>query len=74
MAIFQLYKPTQGKYVRWGTVIAMALIVGLGMYWIGKNLLSPYDLVWKAVGSILYGAIGTAVTFIIVNRPRPRNS
>ena len=70
VSYFELYKPTQGKYVRWGTVIGMALIVGLGMLWMGSVVLRPNGMLWQSVGVMIFGAVGAAVTYLVVNRPR----
>ena len=69
MSYFQLYKPTQGKYVRWGTVAALALVIGLGMAW-SYNLLVNYGEVAQTVGMVIFAAAGAVVTFLLVNRPR----
>lgn len=36
---FTIYKPGQGKFVRWGTVVAIVLITSLGMYWIYASVI-----------------------------------
>lgn len=41
MSVFEIYKKEQGKYVRWGTAAAIALLVGIGMYWLGNFVLVP---------------------------------
>ena len=42
--IFAIYKPGQGKWVRWGTVAGLAIVAGAGAYWLGAHALAGIDL------------------------------
>ena len=72
---FTLYKPGQGKYVRWGTVVALGLIIVLGMYWLGttvvKFLFPSASAVAIAIVVGVFALVGAFLTFLAVNRPRP---
>lgn len=50
MAFFEIYKKDQGKYVRWGTVVGIGILVAIGMYWLAKLVLGPlHD--WQVTGT-----------------------
>jgi preprotein translocase subunit SecE len=78
---FEIYKKDQGKYTRWGTVAGIALLVGIGMYWLGTQVLAPLGD-WH-VGSVtiprlflvsfwvlVFGIAGVLMGLWAVNRPR----
>jgi preprotein translocase SecE subunit len=72
---FTIYKPGQGKFVRWGTVAAIVLLVGLAMYWaftFGVTITGGVDQIgwvtWTVVGGL--GVLGAFLAFVSANRPR----
>jgi preprotein translocase SecE subunit len=67
--LFSIYKPGQGKYVRWGTVGGMAIIVFAGAWWLNSSVLAAYDLPIKAGAMVAWIAIFALLTFWIVNKP-----
>jgi preprotein translocase subunit SecE len=67
--LFSVYKSGQGKYVRWGTVAAIALIAFVGAWWLGTSVLAPYDQVVKTVGICLWLAFFALFAFWLVNKP-----
>ena len=78
---FSIYKSGQGKYVRFGTVGAMSLIVLTGAAWLvqGTPLVSISD--WDLKGfsipadgiktgsGVIWIALGALITFWLVNTP-----
>ena len=67
---FSLYKPGQGKWVRWGTVAGMALIVLCGTWWISEKELATQEAIWKVTGGAVWTLIGAFFTFWLVNSPK----
>src|ERR1035437_896950 len=65
---FSVYKPGQGKYVRWGTVGGAALVILLGAWWMGESVLKPYGMLTQAIGVMVWIALGAVLTFWVVNR------
>jgi preprotein translocase subunit SecE len=66
---FHIYKPGQGKWVRWGTVAALALIAFTGAVWLvqyqGNIALLP--TLWKVLIGVVW-ILGWALgTFWFVN-------
>jgi preprotein translocase subunit SecE len=66
---FSIYKPGQGKYVRWGTVAGAGLVILLGAWWIG-NVLQPYGQIAPVVGAGVWVLVLALFTFWLVNKPR----
>jgi preprotein translocase SecE subunit len=66
---FTIYKPGQGKYVRWGTVGGIALIVLIGAWWLNSDVLAAYELPIKAAAVVVWLAIFALLTFWAVNKP-----
>lgn len=72
---FTIYKPGQGKYVRWGTVVGLVLVLSLGMYWIDQAVMiqtlgQTTNYIARAVVQAVIGIGGALLTFMVVNRPR----
>lgn len=64
-----MYKPGQGKYVRWGTVGGSALIILIGGYWMGTSVLHSLDIAGKTIGVVAWIGLGALLTFWCVNKP-----
>jgi preprotein translocase subunit SecE len=69
---FTIYKPGQGKWVRWGTVGGMALIVLCGTFWLtgSEQLLVDKPLAVKAAAGAIWTVLGALLTFWLVNSPK----
>jgi preprotein translocase subunit SecE len=69
---FSIYKPGQGKWVRWGTVAGAVLIAGLGAGWLGyyEPHLATSGLLWQLVAVAIWLLLCAWVTFWFVNSPR----
>jgi preprotein translocase SecE subunit len=69
---FSIFKPGQGKWLRWGTVSGAALITGIGAYWLGfmEQHLAPLALQWRAIPVALWVLLCSWITFWFVNSPR----
>jgi preprotein translocase subunit SecE len=68
-SFFSIYKPGQGKYVRWGTVIGAAMIILVGAAWVGEHELGAYGVPTQATGVMIWIALGAILTFWVVNKP-----
>ncbi|MCL2648481.1 MAG: preprotein translocase subunit SecE [Phycisphaerales bacterium] len=68
-SFFSIYKPGQGMYVRWGTVAGLGLVVLLGAWWLAKELQGFNSVPIQATGTMLWIALGAALTFWLVNKP-----
>jgi preprotein translocase subunit SecE len=70
---FAIYKPGQGKYVRWGTVVGLAILITAGGFWINYaiNRLFTASELTKAIAESIFVLAGAFTTFMVVNRPRP---
>jgi preprotein translocase subunit SecE len=68
-SFFSVYKPGQGKYVRWGTVAGAALIILIGAWWMGSSVLAGNEQLIKALGVVIWIAAGALLTFYLVNKP-----
>jgi preprotein translocase subunit SecE len=68
--LFSMYKPGQGKYVRWGTVAGLSIFILTGAYWLGEVVLAMYGTPVKAAAVVVWvGLLGLA-TFLLVNSPK----
>jgi preprotein translocase subunit SecE len=69
---FTIYKPGQGKWLRWSTVGGAALILGIGAYWLGflEQHLAPLELQWRLIPVGAWILLGGWITFWFVNSPR----
>ena len=68
-SFFSIYKPGQGKYVRWGTVGGIGVIVLVGAAWLGEHELKPYGVPAQATGIMIWIALGAIAAFWAVNKP-----
>ncbi len=69
---FSIYKPGQGKWLRWGTVAGATLIAGMGAYWlwVTEKHIAPLDVQWKALAVALWLIIWGLGTFRFVSSPK----
>ena len=71
-SFFSIYKPGQGKWVRWGTVSGAVLIGGLGAGWLGyyEPHLATAGLLWQLVAVAIWLLLFSWITFWFVNSPK----
>ena len=71
-SFFSIYKPGQGKWLRWGTVAGGTLIIGLGGWWLWdkESHIAPLDAQWKALAVSIWVLIWGYVLFRFVNSPK----
>ena len=67
---FSIYKPGQGKWIRWGTVAALGIIVLCGTWWISEKELATQDAMYKVLGGAVWTLAGAFFTFWLVNSPK----
>jgi preprotein translocase subunit SecE len=67
---FTLYKPGQGKWVRWSTVAAMAVIVAFGAKTLAVNDLADREVWVQAIAGTVFVLLGALLTWWLVNSPR----
>jgi preprotein translocase SecE subunit len=72
---FAIYKPGQGKWLRWGTVAGATLVAGLGAGWLGYYephlaTAGEYALVWRVLAATLWLLLWAWLTFWFVNNPK----
>jgi preprotein translocase subunit SecE len=67
---FSIYKPGQGKWVRWGTVAGMAIVILCGTFWLSAEELADKEPWMKALVGAIWTLIGAGVTFWMVNSPK----
>jgi preprotein translocase subunit SecE len=69
---FTVYKPGQGKWLRWGTVAGCSLLACLGAYWLGfqEQHLAPLDILWRVLAMTLWLLLWALGTFWFVNSPK----
>lgn len=71
MSLFEVYKPNQGKYVRIGTLIAVGIFAGFGMYWLGYQVLDSNIGIWtRAISVMAFGAIFALLGLWLCNHPK----
>ncbi len=69
-SFFSVYKPGQGKFVRWGTVAAVAILVLTGAWWLAEGTqLQSATIELKFGAVVLWIALGTLLAFWVVNKP-----
>ena len=68
---FSIYKKGQGKWVRWGTVAAMAIVTVVGVLWLVSEpyMVNQNDLI-KAAASAVWVLLLAGLTFWMVNAPK----
>ncbi len=69
---FAIYKPGQGKYVRWGTVAVLSILNLTGAYWIAHNswTFGASEIQVQATAAVIWVAIWLLATFMFVNAPK----
>jgi len=74
---FTIYKPGQGKWVRWGTVAALSIVAAAGAYWLASKALAAVDTNNKALdaviqfgGAALWLGLWALFAFWFVSTPR----
>jgi preprotein translocase subunit SecE len=67
---FTIYKPGQGKYLRWGTVAGLGIFILTGAGWIGNLVGRHYEIQAVATAVVLWTAAWAVATFFIVNTPK----
>ena len=69
-SFFSIYKPGQGKWVRWGTVASLGIIFAFGAYWLSEQELADRDVIVRASVAVVWLLLGGLVTFWAVNSPK----
>ena len=67
---FSIYKPGQGKWVRWGTVAGLAIVAFSGAYWLGHDELAIYSLAVRIIAAAVWIVLWGGFTFWAVNTPK----
>ncbi len=70
MAAFEIYKKGQGKYVRIGTLLGAALLLGLGIEWLVTQVMVTTSVYIKAPVALAVLVLGAWLTSIAVNKPK----
>jgi preprotein translocase SecE subunit len=68
VAVFEIYKPTQGRYVRLGTAIVLGLMLALGLVWL-SGYLENLPLYVRGGIILVVGLAGAYGVFYACNRP-----
>ena len=69
--LFSVYKPGQGKYVRWGTAAGAAIFILAGAYWVVNGTALVYTTVpVKAIAVVIWIAVLSLATFLVLNSPK----
>ena len=71
-SIFAIYKPGQGKWVRWGTVAGMAIVATCGAYWLATKQaqLINTSVIVRSLVAVVWMLLWAAGTFWLVNSPK----
>jgi preprotein translocase SecE subunit len=71
-SFFTIYKPGQGKWVRWGTVGGLALVAAIGAYWIGavQTNIAALGQTWQLAAAAIWVLVWAWGTFWFVNSPK----
>ncbi len=67
---FTIYKPGQGKWVRWGTVAGLTLVVVLGAVWLAITQLAAADPMVQTSAAAVWVLVLGLLTFWTVNTPK----
>jgi len=69
---FSIYKPGQGKWVRWGTVTGLAIVAGAGAFWLGtqQGQLANLGVIAQASAAAIWLAAWALFAFWFVSSPR----
>ena len=69
---FSIYKPGQGKWVRWGTVAGLAIVAAAGAAWLGHSQPQIAGMGVLAQASVASGwmLLWALLTFWLVNTPK----
>lgn len=72
MSLTSVYKPGQGKYVRWGTAAAVVLIASFAIHWVITKIpgISGLHPGVKAGVATVLAIGGILLALWIINRPR----
>ena len=71
-SFFAIYKPGQGKWVRWGTVAGMGILAALGTYWVGYSdpNIAQLGRIGQLSAAVVWVLLWVWVTFWFVNSPK----
>jgi preprotein translocase subunit SecE len=67
---FSIYKPGQGKYVRWGTVAGLSIFTLTGAAWVARKLFVNSEIQVQATAAVVWVVACALVTFFVVNTPK----
>lgn len=70
--LFHIYKPGQGKWVRWGTVTGMAIVTFTGAIWLVayQGEIAVLPTLWKVLIGVVWTLVCAGLTFWFVNSPK----
>ncbi len=69
MSAFSIYKKGQGTYVRWGTVIGIAVLVLLGVHWVWDTFMPTAPGPVLMITGLVIVVLGAWLCFWLVNKP-----
>jgi len=67
---FTIYKPGQGKWVRWGTVVAVGVVTFGAAVTVARWELANAGDVNRAIGGAVVVLLGALLAFWLVNSPK----
>lgn len=72
MSLTSVYKPGQGKWVRWGTAVTVLLMAGFGIHWIVKRI-PPINTLHSGIQAGIAVVLSIAAILFalwLINRPK----
>ncbi len=69
-SLLSIYKPGQGKWVRWGTVAGLAIVAITGAYWLAVTELAIDGALVQVIAAVVWILLWGGVTFWAVNTPK----
>ncbi len=70
VSFFNIYKKEQGRAVRIGTAVGIAIMTLLAIHWTMHRIIPTEPKYIQAIVSIIIGAAGVLLAFVVVNRPK----
>ena len=70
VSFFKIYKKEQGRAVRIGTAVGVAIMTLLAIHWTLHRIIPTQPKYIQAVVSIVIAGFGVFLAFMVVNRPK----